>query len=181
MRNTIHSRRGQTLVEAIVALSILTTGFIGIATLLTKSFELNRTTMNDTQATYLASEGIELVKNLMDHDVYVGFASGPGVYDWGVSFPQTGYYYDIDNNTTSTANLPAPKNSPDVTPLDFDPNTHTYNYDAVDGTPTNFVRNIHIAKMLNGNEYDVQSTVKWTDNGLSNTITVEDQFYNWHP
>ena len=61
-----HSRRGQTLVEALVALSILTTGFFGIVSLLTKSFQLNRTTMNDTQATYLAAEGIEIAKNLID-------------------------------------------------------------------------------------------------------------------
>src|SRR6185437_15801633 len=78
------SRRGQTLVEAIVALTILTTGFLGIATLLTKSFQLNRITSEDTQATYLASEGIELAKNIIDYDVYSGLAgTGSG---WGCSF-----------------------------------------------------------------------------------------------
>jgi Tfp pilus assembly protein PilV len=43
MRFPIHSRRGQTLVEALVALSILTVGFVGVVVLLTKSFQLNRT------------------------------------------------------------------------------------------------------------------------------------------
>ena len=74
MKFSLHSHRGQTLVEALVALSILTVGFVGIVTLLTKSFQLNRTTSNDTQATYLAAEGIEIAKTSINYDVYYGLS-----------------------------------------------------------------------------------------------------------
>jgi Tfp pilus assembly protein PilV len=177
MNFSIHSRRGQTLVEALVALSILTVGFVGIVTLLTKSFQLNRTTSNDTQATYLAAEGIEIAKNLIDHDVYEQL-SGNSSYSWGSCFPYSGshYYYPIDYGTTDCASLDV-SNSPPNTPLYFDPATHTFSTNAFAAASTDFVRNIEVTN--GGNELDVQSTVTWFDGGQSSTITLEDRFYNW--
>ncbi|HUC31363.1 MAG TPA: prepilin-type N-terminal cleavage/methylation domain-containing protein [Candidatus Paceibacterota bacterium] len=181
----IHSRRGQTLVEALVALSILTTGFIGIVGLLNKSFQLNRTTTDDTQATYLAAEGIEITKSLIDHDVYTGLAGGNN--DFGACFPSSGYYYPIDIETTDCASLlmNSPNNPPN-TPLFLKPNiiggvttAYLFTTDSFGAAPTDFVRNIEVVN--NGNELDVQSTVIWTSGPLSNTITLEDHFYNWHP
>ena len=176
MNTFIHSRRGQTLVEALVALSILTVGFVGIITLLTKSFQLNRTTSNDTQATYLAAEGIEITKSLIDHDVYTGLAVGSN--DWGTSFTRSGYYWDIDYETTSTVGLPFYTNQMQTTPLYFSSTTHSFGYDTLGATPTDFVRNIKVTS-INGNELDVQSIVTWSDGGSSDAITLEDHFYNY--
>jgi Tfp pilus assembly protein PilV len=179
MNFSIHSRRGQTLVEALVALSILTAGFVGIVTLLTKSFQLNRTTSNDTQATYLAAEGIEVAKNLIDHDVYTGLTVRSN--DWAQSFPESGYYYDIDYETTSTVPLTSLNFSlkqPESNPLYFNPTTHMFSYNSLGAQSTNFIRNVKVIN--NGEELDVQSTVTWTDGGQSNTITLEDHFYNWN-
>jgi type II secretory pathway pseudopilin PulG len=174
----ISSRRGQTLVEALIALSILTVGFVGIVGLLTKSFQLNRTISNDTQATYLASEGIEVAKNLIDHDVYEQL-SGNSSYSWGSCFPYPGgyYYYPIDYQTTDCASLNF-SNSPPDTPLYFDPTTDMFTTNSLGTNPTNFVRNIEVIN--NGEDLDVRSTVTWATGGQSNTITLEDHFYNWH-
>jgi len=174
---TIHSRRGQTLVEALVAISILTTGFVGIVALLNKSFQLNRTTTNDTQATYLASEGIEITKNLIDHDIYSGL---PGNDYFGQSFPSTGHYYGIDFRTTTTAGLTV-SNATNTTPLYYDSNNHLFSYDSSAGTQTKFVRDIWVGRSSDGYELDVRSTVTWSDAASSNSITLEDHFYDWHP
>ncbi|HEY5221336.1 MAG TPA: prepilin-type N-terminal cleavage/methylation domain-containing protein [Candidatus Paceibacterota bacterium] len=178
----IHSRRGQTLVEALVALSILTMGLAGIVVLLNQSLQLNRTTTNDTQATYLASEGIEIVKNMIDHDVYKGL---PVNDDWDASFSQSGYYWNIDYETTSTTGLPVRANQMQATPLYYNSTTNMFGYSAVGAAPTNFVRNIKITNIDNSNlvpvEIDVQSIVTWTNGGNSNAITLEDHFYDWHP
>jgi type II secretory pathway pseudopilin PulG len=179
MRTLIHSRRGQTLVEALIALSILTVGFMGIIALLTKSFQLNRTTTDDTQATYLAAEGIEIAKNLIDHDVYEQAAGNVG-YSWGSCFPTSGYYYPIDYMTTNCAALNPPSGSPPNTPLYYNPTTFSYSTNAFGAKATDFVRNIKVTN-VSGNEIDVQSTVIWTSGFLSNSITLEDHFYNWHP
>ena len=188
MESLIHSRRGQTLVEALVALSILTVGFVGIVSLLAKSFQLNRTAADDTQATYLAAEGIEIAKNIIDYDVYYGLSIPPAgsVNDWECSFllnaGQTADYA-LDYDTT-----PSPDCVTALSPMTagsdklyFNPATDLYTYSNI-YTPTDFTRDVHISVPAGSpNELDVQSVVTWTNGLLSNTITLEDHFYSWHP
>jgi len=193
----IHSRRGQTIVEALVALSILTAGFIGIVSLLTKSFQLNRVTTNDTQATYLASEGIEIAKNIIDYDVYYGFGltqSSSTVDYWGCSFGlgenQTADFaleYDTTPIPCADSNAVLPTISQSTTDhLYFNPSSTLYTYSnfapGSTAIPTDFTRDVYVS-VPNGspNEIDVRSKVTWSDGLLSNTITLEDHFYNWHP
>jgi hypothetical protein len=189
MSTPIHSRRGQTLVEALVALSILTMGTIGIITLLTKSFQLNRTVANDTQATYLAAEGIELTKNMIDHDVYAGFALGPGDYLFGNCFknqPRLVYLNGLDYTTQDCTGVSFSPPPPGGDQLYFDPATHLYSFEAGGGTLSNFTRDVTAQEKFDAStgqpaDIDVRSTVTWSDGALSNTITLEDYFYNWHP
>jgi hypothetical protein len=198
----IHSRRGQTLVEALIALSVLTVGFIGIVTLLNKSFELNRTTTNDTQATYLASEGIELAKNLIDYDAYYGFSTdipgNPENIDWGCSFGlspgQQGDYaldYTVAPPTDPSTSCYVPPKVGGAVATDhlyIDPSTHLYSYN-VTGIATDFTRDVYITAVSStppqippqSYEFDVRSVVGWEDGLVSNTITLEDHFYNWYP
>lgn len=185
MGTLIHSRRGQTLVEALVALSILTTGFIGVIALLNKSFQLNRTTTNDTQATYLAAEGIEIAKNIIDHDVYYGFANSAD--KWECSFllkAGQSQDYALDYEAAPSAcDSPRTVAQAGGNQLYLNPGTGLYSYSAAPpDVPTDFTRDVRIS-VPNGspNELDVQSKVAWTDGALSNTITLEDHFYNWHP
>jgi len=200
MSSSLHSRRGQTLVEALVALSILTTGFIGIVTLLTKSFSLNRSTTNDTQATYLAAEGIEVAKNIIDYDTYFGIAQGPGVLNgWGCSFNLTpggkAKNFALEYDTVPPAPGGCSTQIPEITngkdqlyiknDTDSDPDNDAdeplYTYDSSGATPTDFTRDVSISMSSDTEEIDVQSTVTWKNGVLSNTITLEDHFYNWHP
>jgi hypothetical protein len=196
MKFSLHSRRGQTLVEALVALSLLMTGFIGIVTLLTKSFQLNRTTTNDTQATYLASEGIEIAKNIIDHDVYYGLHFGNN--DWGCSFglgagASADYelnYDDYPSACDQVDSVAASKAQSD--PLYFNSGSGAgagfYSYHNLpSAVPTVFTRDVRVTAVSdpsnpsNSNELDVQSIVTWTEGSISNTITLEDHFYNWQP
>ncbi|MDO8574081.1 MAG: hypothetical protein Q7R86_00440, partial [bacterium] len=71
--NISYSKRsGQTIVEAIIALGVLTIGFSGIITLLNRSLSLNQLVTDQNIATYLATEGIEVTKNLVDAAVIQG-------------------------------------------------------------------------------------------------------------
>ncbi len=180
-------RRGQSLVEALVALTILMTGFVGITTLLAKSFELNRLAANETQATYLAAEGIEVTKNIIDYDVYSGIASGgDGTTGWGSSFPRSGYYL-LDYKSVTTAGTFYSPYSPPNSPLYFDPTTHLYGLTNTPGdVSTDFTRNIYVKRInVPGSPtipiLDVQSTVTWNNGVTSNSVTLEDEFYDWHP
>jgi hypothetical protein len=172
-------RRGQSLIEALVALTILMVALLGIEALLTRSFLLDRVTADQTKATYLASEGIEIAKSLIDHDVYEDIATGGNAGGWGHCLPPGDYQLDF-----MTVNCPSPNNF-DGTPLGFDPTMGLYSYDhGLYGgtlTPTDFVRRIHITEP-SANEIDVESTVTWsTGSVIDQSLTLEDQFYNWNP
>jgi hypothetical protein len=174
-------RSGQSIIEAMVAISILTVGLLGMLTLLTKSFQLTRVVNNETTATYLASEGIEATKSLIDHDYY----SGAG---WSNCFPFTApytIYAEIDYETYDCAAAVA---SPfDSTPYpiyfnyDLATGLHSYSDTNLGGTKTIFSRTISItAPDTTGNELDVQSTVFWTnDLGAQQSIVLEDHFYHY--
>jgi len=173
------SRIGQTLVEAMVAMTILTTGLLGMFTLLSRSFFIGRNLEDQTKGTYLAAEGIELAKNMIDHDVYLGLATGGAAGGWGVCFP-----FGVGGNADYEIDY-ATKACPLTTflgtgrKLNFNAATDLYGYGA--GTPTSYVRRIRITKP-SANEIDVQSIVTWSTGPLNGqSITLEDHFYNWHP
>jgi hypothetical protein len=166
------NRNGQSLVEAIIALGVLVSGFLGIMTLLSQSFFLSRTTSDRLIATYLASEGIELAKNLIDHDV----SAGNG---WGACFGGGGDY-EIDY-ATLTQGQSCPPTTSSGRHLIFDQTAHLYGYNFSNAADvlvtTDFTRRIRVA-MPTSTQITVTATVGWS-NGQA--IILEDNFYNWRP
>lgn len=158
-----------------IALTLLTTGFLGIASLLSQSFYLNRVVSDETTATYLAAEGVEIAKNLVDHNVYAHIA-GNGL-GWNSCFG-TGGSFQFDYTVRDCANLPLY----DGTPINFDPTTHMYSYrTSGNEVPTAFSREIHIT-VPNANEIIVNSIVRWSTGSFTGqSVNLEDHFYNWHP
>ena len=170
------SRRGQSLIEAMIALSVLTAGFMGIATLLARSFFLNRVISDRITANYLAVEGLEIAKNLIDHDVYES-ASGDPSFFWGKCFSSTGDV-QLDYTTTGCGTLTAfviPGN-----PLMLNPTTHLYGYNPAGAVATYFTREVRVVEA--GNEITVDSIVRWsTGAAVNQSIDLENVFYNWQP
>lgn len=161
-----------------IALSMLTVGFLGITSLLLQSFSLNRALTSQATATYLAAEGIEIAKNLIDHDVYAHLA-GQGL-GWGSCFG-TGGDFQLDYATIDcSSSVPPP--SYDGSYLNFDPGTHQYGYAAANGaTATPFTRDIRVT-VPNANEIIVNAIVQWSTGSLvGQSVNLEDHFYNWHP
>ena len=60
---------GQVLVELMVAISVMVIGLLGIFTLLSQSLGLNRVAADQYIAANLAAEGVEVAKNILDHNV----------------------------------------------------------------------------------------------------------------
>ncbi|HVM76658.1 MAG TPA: hypothetical protein VMU07_00705 [Candidatus Paceibacterota bacterium] len=170
-----NARSGQSLLETIIALSILVVALFSILDLLARSFSLNRLATNQTIAAYLAAEGIEVTKNIIDNDVYS--ASGN---NWGVCCSSGDYTVDFG----STALQPGNGGST----LYFDPVNGMYGYrsdlpaqDQSKLVQSNFSRIIHIT-VPTSTEIDVESIVTWSSGVFTNqTVTLEDHFYDWHP
>ena len=77
--NKKENTRGQVLVETIVALGMVVIGLLGLLSLLSNSIGLTRVISDQYTGSYLAGEGIELVKNLADNNVYLGQAFNNGL------------------------------------------------------------------------------------------------------
>lgn len=163
-------RAGQSLIEVMMAITMLTVGFLGISSLLSRSLALNRVTANNVTATYLASEGIEIAKNLIDHDVYSVNDS-----NWGACFSNP-HPPDFEFDYTTIACNALAAYSPSHYLL-YDASTHLYGYET--GTITNFTRMMRV--VINGDEITVNAVVYWTGlDGAQGNINLEDHFYKWY-
>lgn len=163
-------RKGQMLVEALVALSVLTVGFLGILTLLSRSTALTRVVSDNYTATYLAAEGIEIIKNLVDANVIQKKPS------WDDDFVSEQYEVDYRDYEPKKLEL-------FISPgrfLNLDPVSHLYSYGPPD-SPTPFKRIVTVT-FPNADEMQVVSEVSWITRGDSlSKVRVEDHFYNWRP
>ncbi len=173
----LRSKKGQSLIEAMVALSVLTVGFLGIISLLSKSFFYGRYVSDTMKATYLASEGVEITKSLIDHDVLLALAGDGG--GWGSCFslsPGDSKDFELDYSTTCDTLFQYLDQ-----PLLLDNNTGLYGYASSGNTvPTNFTRLIRVTESVDGSEITVKSIVTWSTGYLTTqSIDMEDQFYNW--
>ncbi|MFH0890868.1 MAG: hypothetical protein V1856_02455 [Candidatus Liptonbacteria bacterium] len=159
------SRKGQALVEALVAMGVLSIGFMGIFQLLSQSLALNRVVSDNYVASYLAGEGIEIIKNIIDSNIIAGGAS-----NWKSGLAAGSYEVQYDSV--------APSGNQNRN-LNYNPTTHLYGYGP--GRQTGF-RRVVIIESLNNREMRVRSRVTWSARGGgSSQVEAEDHFYNWRP
>lgn len=160
------NQRGQMLVEVMVALSIILIGILAVFGLLSNSLSLNRVVADRYVGTYLAAEGIELVKNLIDKNAINNQPWNAGLNPGS---------YEMDYNDAALTPAPAVP-----TALLYDPVTGFYGYPPMSGNSTAFKRTIIIEWLGDGQEIKVTSRVNWTTRGGGNfTVDLEDRFYNW--
>src|SRR3989338_1452758 len=157
-------RQGQLLVEAIIAISVMVIGLLGIFSLMSQSLGLYRIAYEEYVAANLAAEGVEVVKSLIDTNIITGgipwnfILAAPG--DFGLQY-----------DTTILDRALADKN------LLYDEATGIYNYTT--GTATGFKRTVTITN-VSVDEIQVNSTVAWKGRGgIDLSVTLEDHFFNW--
>lgn len=162
--------KGQMLIELMVALGVLTIGFLGMVTLLSKAISLNRTISENYQATYLATEGVEIIKNLLDANLLQAKS-------WNAGFG-TGKTYEVqyDSSWASGREPLEVLNNSDLRKLRMNGDGF-FNY--TDGANTPFTRKILIS-LVGSYEVQVNSVVSWTSRGGGTfEANIEDHFYNW--
>lgn len=164
----ISDRKGNLLVESIVAISVILIGFLGVLGLLSRSVGVNKDVSHKFIATYLAAEGIEVVKSLLDKNFADGLAWNDCCSD-GI--------YEADYDDTALTELgEAPR------PLLFDESVSSYNYDS--GEQSLFMRVIEIEEFDRNDdgrtdELKILSRVEWSRRGEAQAIELEDHFFDW--
>lgn len=161
--------KGQILIEVMVALSVVVIAFSGILGLLGTSVALTTTISDRYIGTYLAAEGIEIVKNIIDENYYRRIAFNACCLGSGLT---DGLYYMDYLTTSDTA-----KNINIETNLKYDPSTQRYSY----GGPENsrFRREIQIENVHSPQAIRVTSRVFWTGKGGNFEVEVGDVFTKW--
>ena len=164
--------RGQTVLEAIVALGIVTTGVVALLVLVSRGVGLGRVVADRYTATYLAAEGIEMVKTLITTNVLrAGFGctwNGGGAGCNNLSDGDYSVDFKRDEITTP------------INPLIFDPAAKMYTIDSVqDGVASPFSRVVTIRNDSLEENMTVTARVNWTSRGGDYEVVLEDHFYNW--
>ena len=154
--------RGYVLIESIIAITIVTVGLLGIFSLLSRSLSLNRVVADRFVAAYLAAEGIEIVKSIVDNDILAGRPWNEGVAPGA---------YQADYRDTALR--------PDAgDALRLDPVSGAYGYAEPSETP--FRRTITTGISPDGEELTVSSRVTWSSRGGGIfSIHLEEHLFHW--
>jgi len=176
MERVSHSgrERGSLMIEAMVAVTLILVGLLGIFGLIGRSLSMNKDVHDRFVATYLAAEGIEVVKNIIDTDVAAAEEGASNKF-WNSTI-RSGNTYAVQYDTTASG-VNGLKGYAAVA-LNFDPSTGLYSYTHA-SQPSIFYRAITVKQPASGTGVEVVSAVTWTADGTKNTVTLSDTFTGW--
>lgn len=162
MRNNKNSLRflpSFTFVEMLVSMSLISTVFMSVVATVNYVLANLRYTSDQIVASYLASEGVELVISRRDDNWLQQDSFATGLEAGNYRADYTGLF----ENTSVTAKLK------------FDEDLG-YQYQTSDDSPFSRVITISYPTAY---LMKVQSKVDWTTRGEPFSVTVEDNLYNW--
>lgn len=180
------SERGLTVIEAIVAVTILGAALVSIALVATRSLGLAQAGRNQLIAANLAQEGIEIIRSIRDTNwIENNKTDGAdcAALNWREGLCNGDWRVDYTTAATATSLLAFGANPV----LNLDAATGLYSYSA--GAPTIFKRKITLADeaALTGKQMRLTAEVRWLgpggtlcqDSPQEKCLTVEDRLFNW--
>lgn len=174
------------MIEAMIGISLVLTGMLGILNLLTNSMRASDAIASQFVAANLAAEGIEVVKNVMD-DLLIQSSDWVfvvnGIPDGTYEVDSITRNFDNDiNDSASARSIFTPLSS---TPLTLDFTTREYGYSSdPNAVETTFKRTVRVGwnndpSTGGPTSLSVSSRVDWTVRGQDFSVVVDDQFYRW--
>ena len=162
-----------TLVEVLIAISILTIGILSGFILITKVLYNTAVIQDRLTASFLTQEGIELVRQVRDSN-FLQIMNGESV-EWKDGLADGSYTIESKAGSEQPITLTS-VDTGEGSNFRYDDDTKIYNYTT--GEPTTFNREIKITT-INDDEIRVESIMEWTTKRIDFTLTVEDHLFNW--
>jgi Flp pilus assembly pilin Flp len=158
----LRSEKGNLMIEAVVGLTLITVGMLGVFSLISSSLKTSQEVGNRFIAANLAAEGVEVVKNIIDTNVAQRRSFNAGISSGD---------YMINYDSTSLNSL-----SDSYLYLD---NNGTYSHSG--GSKTIFRRVISVTDRAGGSQsyIGINSKVIWSEAGNVKEVSIEDRFYEW--
>lgn len=189
------SERGFTIVEVLVAITIFSIAVAGVITASAQGGINVNAARNRLTATYLAQEGVELMRAKRDSYVISASTYTAGwatfVADATAACTNVGPCdIDVSDTTTTVPGTSAAYGFRFITcassscVLSRDTSTSAFGYYAHgSGTPTMYTRRITVVPLPNmtaPNELEITSTVSWNEGTAAQSITVNESVFNWY-
>ncbi len=181
-------RKGQGLIETIVAIGVITTGLFSVITLVISNLTTQREAALRYQAINLAREGLELTRNLRDSNWLQGNGSWDGMAVGSVAT-------EVAPNFTPTTELPTFVEGGDMRIYRTTEGLYLQT-GPVGGRASNFRRILTLRQLDCGEEtvlcddipagepstaiaLEVESKVEWVDAGRARNVTLSQILYAW--
>ena len=164
-----------TLIEVLIAISILTIGILSGFILITKVLYSTTVIQDRLTASFLAQEGVELVRQVRDSN-FLKIMNGESI-EWKDALADGSYIIESKAGNQQPITLVSvdPGEAPNFL-YDNDSDSKIYNYTI--GEPTTFNREIRITS-INDDEIRVESIIKWKSKNIDFDLIVEDHLFNW--
>ena len=179
-------KKGFTLIETLVAISVLTVAIAAPLVLASQSLMTAYQARDNVVAFNLAQEAIEAVRAQRDHNLLNTILTGStdswltGLTHEGIGDPQKPFM--VDSLSTTQNFIDCSGSTPgSCSYLKFDENTGFYGHE--NGVESRFKRYVRIVEVpnTNGNEMRVISTVEWRSGifGTTRQVVLQENIYNW--
>lgn len=166
-------KKGFTLIETLVAISVLSLSLAGILSLSSISIRSSAVAVDQIKALFLANEGIEYVRNKRDSNILKGEEDWlDGLDNCFISENPAGCYIDVfpaGHAFSACLGGTCPK-------LRFSDTFNRFNYDA-SGKETKFVRKISIETIVE-DEIRVISEISWSRGGEERGFSLNEHLFN---
>lgn len=173
-------QRGFTLVETLVAITIIAVAIIGPLYAVQQALNASRVARDVLVASSLAQEGIEYVRGVRDSNYVTNFVS-PGARNWLSALDGTAGGTATYANCIAADCVVDPTQSTissTIAPL-YLSSAGLYNQQG-SGTQTKFTRRVRLAAVSGSTtEILVTVTVTWTMLGQAQSVTITDRLHNW--
>lgn len=167
-------KHGFTLIETLVAITILSAAVAGPMVLSIKNIGTAAVSQDQLVAFYLGQEVFEYVKNTRDTNLLNESSDWLAGLDNCKISGSAGCYIDVIKNpvTVTDCGTVACSNK-----FKFD----SQNYNYISGNETVFARTVKIDNPVNGNNDEAKITVsvKWTGKYGEKTMNLQDNIFNW--
>jgi prepilin-type N-terminal cleavage/methylation domain-containing protein len=178
--------RGFTLLETMVAVTLLAVAIVAPMQLTTQSLATAYYARDEITAFYLAQEGLEVVRNIRDNNILVDSQGGATVNLLNGIPINTPFRVDTTVTYTPSNQPPTCSGDPGGNCIPLQTDGTLYNYSG--GTPTQFTRSLVACFVQPGgvcnstvsDEVKVTVTVSWQTGSIQKRIVnISENLYRW--